>query len=528
MIRNFFFLLVLLTTCSGAGMAQEQAQKYWVFFTDKEGVVFDPHAYFDDKAIARRIKHDLPLDHVTDRPVRTDYIDQVSIQVDSVKMISRWFNGMVCWANAAQMESVSEFSFVKKVEALRQPLVNFAGYPSLPEDLTADDKSLLTGQIARFGDGFKEQNIDGRGVRVAIFDAGFPMVDQSPAFEHLRSSGRIGKTYDFVKNKEFVYSFNTHGTMVLSCVAGIIDGQPSGLATGAEFILARTETWTELIGEEENWLAAAEWADKEGADIINSSLGYTYHRYFKGQMDGHTALVSRAANMAAGKGILVVNAAGNDGGDDWHVVGAPADADSVLSVGGINPWTGYHTSFSSFGPTADGRKKPNISAYGHVIAEGKKGPSETQGTSFASPLMAGFAACVLQANPELKCMELFDRIQKAGDLYPYYDYAHGYGVPLASNILNVDHQEAPQFSLEETEGLISVAFADSITSQDVEVYDNWPTDIMFYHIEDANGHLTKYRVRIRPVESLPIVQRKEFPGAILRVYYRGAVIEQKL
>jgi subtilisin family serine protease len=220
---------------------------------------------------------------------------------------------------------------------------------------------------------------------------------------------------------------------------------PLGLAPGAEFLLARTEQLhRERFAEEEAWLAAAEWADRQGADIINSSLGYTKRRYFPEQMNGRTSLVSRAAAMAVRKGMLVVNAAGNDGLDpQWRTIGTPADSDSVLAVGGLDPDNYLHIGFSSYGPTADRRLKPNVTAYGTVLAAAPGGFVRTQGTSFASPLLAGFAACAWQQNRSLTAMQLFQQIQAAADLYPYYDYAHGYGVPRATYFTNNTSKKPP-------------------------------------------------------------------------------------
>jgi serine protease AprX len=311
---------------------------------------------------------------------------------------------------------------------------------------------------------------------------------------------------------------------VLSCVAGRIEGIQIGLAIDAEFLLARTETWTEFFSEEEQWLAAAEWADKNGAHIINSSLGYTYHRYFPEQMNGKKSLVSRAANMAARKGILVVNSAGNEGDGKWKIIGTPADADSVLSIGGISPWTGFHTGFSSFGPTSDKRMKPNVTAYGHVIGAGPGGLSQTQGTSFSGPLTAGFAACAKQARPNMTNMQLFKEIEKSADLYPYFDYAHGYGVPQASYFfrkntmeekperlveiedangkLNIKILDVVQFSLnEDSDTSLREASNEAIETEIVEdesktedtYYLKWP-DYVFYHIENSKGYLDKYWV----------------------------------
>jgi serine protease AprX len=299
---------------------------------------------------------------------------------------------------------------------------------------------LLIKQIQSMeGNVFEAAGINGSGVRIAIFDGGFPDVDTHPAFEHIRNEGRIKGTYDFVRKKDFVYSYNSHGTMVMSNIGGMYKGKPMGLATGAEFLLARTEKNTEPFSEEVNWAAALEWADKNGAHIVNSSLGYTYHRYFPYEMDGQTAFVSRMANTATSKGILVINAAGNDGDNSWTVIGAPADADSILTVGGINPDTDYKISFSSVGPTSDFRRKPNVVAYGKtVVASTKDKTTIAFGTSFASPLVAGFAACAKQLHPTLNGIELKEFIEQSGMLYPYFDYSHGHGIPVASKAMNKD------------------------------------------------------------------------------------------
>lgn len=487
--------------------------RYWIFFSDKDGVEFDPHAYFDAKAIERRQRHGLPLDHYTDRPVRDDYLDGVEQIVDSVRLVSRWFNAVVCDASVQQVDKLRSLPFVSSIEQTYSnvQLSGLALVDTTP--ITPSNERLLRAQTDRMnGQAFREHGIDGTGVRVAIFDAGFPGVDTHPAFEHIRARNGIKATYDFLKKKENPYHGNSHGTAVLSCVAGMYNDIPIGLATGAEFLLARTEGWRENFAEEEHWLAAAEWADKNGADIINSSLGYTIQRYFPEQMDGRTSFVTRAANMAAGKGILVVNAAGNEGDDvDWKFIGAPADADSVLAIGGINPWTGIHTSFSSIGPTKDGRLKPNICAYGHAFVAGPKGYRTTQGTSFSSPLTAGFAACALQVKPELQNMELFVALQQSGDLYPYYDYAHGYGVPQANWWTGDTTTSEAKYQFEKNSVQLKVVATpdaevleqirketESKEFQQNHCYTSWPTGYFFYQVldPDTKHPLVYYVVKI--------------------------------
>ncbi len=438
---KFIFSTILILF----GLTLFAQDKFWVFLSDKDGVEFDPMTYFDAKAIERRLKHDLPLVEESDKPLRTDYFNAVNILSDTVSGHSRWFNAMaVVVSSEAQLQAIQSLPFVVDV-------VPMVSQSYLAEELVGGlkngEKSVLKGQINWMqGEKFKAANITGKGVRICIIDAGFPGVDVAEEFAHIRKRKGIIATWDFHKNNSQVYKFNSHGSTVLSCIAGITsNGENVGMATGAEFLLARTERMLkEGLSEEEDWLMAVEWADKNGADIINSSLGYTTSLYFKENMDGKTALITRAGNMAAHKGILVVNASGNEGDGYWKYVGAPADADSVLTVGGINPWTGIHTSFSSYGPTADMRMKPNVAAYGHVIAYGfRTGLHETQGTSFASPLVAGFAACVLQKDSSLKVMDLFKKLESSSNLYPYYDYAHGFGVPQASNILE-EVEKAPK------------------------------------------------------------------------------------
>jgi len=338
MTRKLFLILLLFFI--GTIFVSAQNNKYWVFLRDKKNTTFDPYKYFDKKTIERRLQYGIPLADSTDFPLNDDYVKAISTLVDSVSHSSRWFNAMSVYASASEIEEVKKLPEVKSVEQM-QAIAIPAEYDN--SNYNSGDSSLLIPlpkQTARMGgELFREKNIDGKGIRIAIFDGGFPTVDTNPAFEQVRKDGRIIKTWDFVKNKDYVYSWMSHGTMVMSCICGIVNGHQIGLATGAEFLLARTEVKREPFFEEENWLAAVEWADKNGADIISSSLGYTYQRYFPSQMDGKTTLVTRAANLAAKKGMLVINAVGNDGDNKWKIIAAPADADSALSVGGIDPLT---------------------------------------------------------------------------------------------------------------------------------------------------------------------------------------------
>jgi serine protease AprX len=516
-VRLIFLLLFFGITYSGL-----HAQHYWVYFSDKNAVTFNPETYFAPEALERRIRSGMPINNLTDFPVRTDYLERVSSIADSTGYASRWFNAVAVVASPEQIEQIAALPFVIKVESSNadQPRV----YASANYDTTMTFCNMsVESQVLTLGlDQWRTAGIDGAGVRIAVFDGGFPTYRNNPVFRHLHEQNRILHTWDFTRNRENVDRGIAHGTMVLSCIGGMVGGKQLGLATGASYMLAITEIRTEPFREEQNWLAAAEWADKHGADIINSSLGYTYHRYFNSQMDGKTTFVTRAANMAASKGILVVNAAGNEGSDPWKIVGAPADADSVLSVGGVDPFLLTHTSFSSFGPTFDRRMKPNVVALGHVIAAGKKGLTSTQGTSFSSPLVAGFAACAWQTDRSFSNMELFRRIEQSGHLYPYFDYAHGFGIPEASFFLDSISGEKvdPTFVLEI---LFDNSFCFSTEDVGIDEESSITSDYMYLHIRDENGVLGYYAVYLIDdvTTRFSDLNMKLSPGQTACVHYRG-------
>jgi serine protease AprX len=516
MSKHCFLILAILMSFSLQLSAQN---RYWVVFANKASTRFDPYAYFDQKAIERRLRNNLSLNDSTDFPLNEGYIRKISSHATSIGHQSRWMNALAISATESQFQEIERLSFVKKILPIQMVLS-----PLSLGDTSLNDfeKTLLKAQTQRMaGQYFAEKGIDGKGIRIAIFDAGFPSVDVHPAFEHIRNEGRIKKTFDFTADKEFVYAKNPHGTMVLSCIAGIINGQKIGLATGAEFLLARTEVNTEPFSEEENWLAAVEWADKNGADIINSSLGYTKDRYFNFEMDGRTSFVVKAANLAARKGILVFNAIGNDGDNSWKYLNTPADADSILSIGGIDPKTNFHIGFSSFGPTTDLRLKPNLSAFGEAIVAAPGKIAKNYGTSFASPLVAGFAACAWQSFRSLKNMELFDHLQKSGELYPYYDYAHGFGVPQATYFTNglKKMQADTTFSISKEDDAYVILLNEKFITND-------STDLLYFHISNKFGVLRKYQViaaKSREVAKIAIDEAQT--GDRIRIFYKGFLQE---
>jgi subtilisin family serine protease len=356
-------------------------------------------------------------------------------------------------------------------------------------------------QTVRMGNEYFEQaNLTGKGIRIAVFDAGFRGVDKHPAFEHIRKN--IVATYDFTKNSENVYRKHWHGTAVLSNIAGKMGDIPLGLAPDAEFLLVIIENSLSIFGIgstlEENWIRAIEWAHQNGANIITASLGYNAI-YRPEDMDGQTSLVSKITKLAAEKGILLINSAGNSGNNkEWKVVTTPADADHVLTVGGIDPRTEVRSRFSSFGPSAAGRLKPNVTASSTTVAA--RHPSRNKGdffhivsgTSFSTPLVAGFAACVWQAHPHLKVSEIFKLIEQSGELYPHYDYAHGYGVPNAryfdKNLPKSNHSKTFDFITEND--TVRVEVCKNILPQ----LEKSNVFRLYYHLKKPDGMLSEYAV----------------------------------
>jgi subtilisin family serine protease len=439
-------------------------------------------------------------------------------------------NGMGAWLSDNQVKKIAGLPFVKAV----QPMIWTGKITQKNGIFSSDDSLTFYYQLKRFeADLLAAHHLSGKGIRIAIFDIGFKSANKHVAFKAVFDSGHVLKTYDFIKNRPDVYSGGEHGTMVMSCIAGKYENRPMGMAPDATFLLARTErNFVELLTEEDNWLAAAEWADKNGAQIISCSLGYTNNHYFVKDMNGHTSIISRAANLAARKGILVITAAGNDGDDNWKYICTPADADSVLTVGGIDPITNYHIDFSSYGPTADGRMKPDVTGPGEAwVAVPDGGFTVADGTSFSTPLVAGFAACLLQLYPALKPEQAIDYLHKAGSLYPYFDYAHGFGTPQASRILSSEkHNDtsinSPKIEIASMDSTLEVNITDERWMDTAGNYSD-STPYLYYKILDSAGHITSYsvvRVQQTDVLSIPI---SDLPpkGSIIIHYEKGKQTE---
>ena len=514
-MRKIFLIVAFLLIC-GTMMAQDKC--FWVFFTDKNDTQFDPYSYFDAKAIERYQKCGADLYDISNYPLNDSYVNAVNAYATEVFGESRWLNAVGVEATNDNAALISQLPFVARVQEIVSNGMT-AAHPSLQGGTMKlsdqETTDLLADQVKRFGGQyFVDKGINGKGLRICVMDGGFPKVNTHPAFKHLRDNNQIIKTYNFPNKKEDVYGWNTHGTMVLSCIAGITDkGQLLGLASGAEFLLARTEIEPEPFKEEVWWAQGAEWADKNGADIINSSLGYGKDRHWTKDMDGRS-YVAKAANKAVEKGILVCNSAGNEGDDKhWMTIITPADAENVLCVGGIEANLHYynHIDFSSYGPSADKRLKPNVVAFGHALAARPSGGFEyVDGTSFSSPLTAGFCACAWQTRRDLTALQMKAEIEKSADLYPYYDYAYGYGVPQAAYFTGNLKPAERSFNLVQEKDGVKIDFPKIIDEQYV-----------FISVEGDDGVLEGYYKVWPDSTGIKLLNRDFGKGKKLNVSYNG-------
>jgi serine protease AprX len=441
-----FFLCFILVSTSFVSNAQTDVHKtYLIKFTDKNNSPYslsNPQAFLSQKALDRRTNMNISLDE-TDIPVNPDYLDSLRNLGAIVRFTSKWLNtATISVDTELVVKQILDLPFVSNSERVfRSARVNEEhGFSSVLTNAFDTDPAygkaynqlkMLNGHMLH------EKGYNGKNVLIAVIDAGFSKVDSLSAFDHLFTENRIIACRDFVDGDSFVFDHHSHGMFVLSTIAGRIWGKLIGTAPEADFVLLRSENGdSEFIIEEDAWIAAAEFADSIGVDVINSSLGYsvfndTNMNHAWEDYDGNTIRVSRGADFAAAKGIIVVNSAGNEGNDPWLHITAPGDADSILTIGAVDENRNY-AEFSSIGPSYDGDVKPNVVAQGMnaVVATQADGiVGFINGTSLSSPIVAGMVACLVQAFPEKSNMEIIRAIEKSAHLYPTPNAYYGYGIP---------------------------------------------------------------------------------------------------
>ncbi|MFD2200635.1 S8 family serine peptidase [Shivajiella indica] len=519
-------LLLLLTGAQAFGQ-----NRYAVHYKYKPQDFFsleEPSFFLTPRSIERRERHGIALDSL-DLPVSQKYIDQLHPFVQEVLFHSNWLNASIVIADQGNMEEIKNWDFVEKVELVAFGYVpegrvsaRVNGKSGINKNSKSNNNTIETPfdyQNSLLGiQEMHEEGYRGKGITIAVFDAGFPGVDQIPGFSHLFENNQLIGTRDFVHvwNKN-VYSKNQHGTNVLSLLAS---NDPEVLLAGApeaDYILCITEeVSTEYRIEEYNWVKAAEFADSLGVDIINSSLGYwdfddSSMDYSLEDLDGETALISKGATVAGNKGILVVTSAGNYGNRGVSSITAPADAKGILSVGATDI-SMERASFSSQGPTADGRIKPEVSTYGEQVwlvrSTGNLG--RASGTSFSAPQIAALAAGLWQAKPYWTKDELIERIMESSSLAENPDNLIGFGIP---NFLKAYYGEILAIETEEKEDSWKV-FPNPIYGTDLFVRFGNNVESEFYLFDTQGKVLQQSNVRRTSVQEPFYVSIPEIPSGV--------------
>ena len=485
MVVNARKIVAILLCCVPLLFSQEKTQKCWIYFRDKDERVLHTLSKsqspadigsavgISPRALARRAKV-LPASQIIsseDLPVSQQYIDLLTGLGISIVNTSRWFNAVTALLTPEQQTVASTLPFVDRVEAVRTFKRRDLPRPQVP--LLERTTSPSVQSLHNYGPSFTQLDqikvvdvhnlrITGRGILVGMLDDGF----RWKVHESTRNMVVL-KEYDFVQ-KDSVTSNepekapsdvalqDEHGTITLSTIGGHFEGKLVGPAFGAHFILAKTEIYpTETNIEEDNWVAGIEWEEQNGVDVVSSSLGYSefdatdsngvaQHSYIYKDMNGHTATTSKAAVLAARRGVVVCSAMGNEGNSSWHYLTSPADADSILSVGAVNS-AGTVASFSSVGPTYDGRTKPDVVADGVAVhaadTDARSIPGvdnfygNFQGTSLSTPLVGGAAALILSAHPELTPIQVRNALRNTASNIASPNNSIGWGIINTYNAL---------------------------------------------------------------------------------------------
>ncbi len=405
--------------------------RVWVYFNDKS---FTQKIHISNEALERRKKHSIQSDNLW-YDYKVSELYKYHISALGIKIIneSRWLNAVSLICESSQLDQLASLPFVDKITPVIGYKKHFKNF--LKSDSRDYDYGNSQEQIEQINaHELHNMGFTGEGIRILVMDTGFDL--SHDAFMHINIAGE----WDFINNDNETADENSdeqnqnqdyHGTAVLSTIAGYDPGQFIGVAFDAEFLLAKTESVAdEYQGEEDNYIAGLEWGEANGADIVSTSLGYL-DWYDYEDMDGNTAITTNGIDIAVGLGMLCVTAAGNEGNDDWYYIIAPADADSVISVGAVNS-EGEIQDFSSHGPTYDGRIKPEVCARGRLtwcVSPGSLSEyTRLSGTSLACPLVAGASALICQAQSDWSPMQIREAIMMTASQSDSPDNEYGYGI----------------------------------------------------------------------------------------------------
>ncbi len=492
MNKKLFLLFFVISTY----YAFSQSEDAWVYLTDKADVqnsINNPISILTQRSIDRKNAHGVVIDE-RDVPVNESYISVLKSQSGiTVMSKSKWFNAVHVRGTEADINALSSLGFVASIDFADKSL-NSARFLDSKNKFEIENTQVdfvygtTQNQVEMINaDALHSLDYTGNGMLIAVLDAGFPEVNTMQTFERLRNNSNLLNGYDFVDRTTNVYAFsaNNHGTKVLSTMAGFIEDQFVGTAPDASYYLFRTEdVFSENPVEMSYWVEAAERADSLGVDVINSSLAYkdfdgTQYDYTASEMDGTTAFISKGANIASEKGILVVNSAGNSGPNDGSHGGiwAPADAPGVLTIGAVNS-SGTIASFSSRGSAFQTVQKPDVVAQGQAayVVNEFDAIVTNNGTSFSSPITAGGLTCLWQALPNATNVEIMNYVRQSASQYLTPDDDYGYGIPdlgLALGIgLSVKEEKLNTLKIfpNPVNDILYVKFPDEIEQSVITIY----------------------------------------------------------
>lgn len=527
------YILGLLIFASYTTFAQNQ---YFVLFKDKANSPYSisrPKEFLSDRSIKRRTNQKIAITE-RDLPPNPSYLTEIAKAGAKILYKSRWINGALIQTDATTLAKILNLTFVCGLEGkddIRNTRLNDQVQITNTKDKFGNegilDNGLSQTQLAMLGaDKMHTKGFRGEGMLIGVLDSGFLNANKLTFFNDLFNDKRVIGTWDFVNNESNVYNDHNHGTNVLSCMAAFENSRIVGTAFKASYFLLTTEDVTsETKREEANWLFGAEMADSVGVDVINTSLGYTefdnpIQNYKYTDMNGDRALATRAADWAAQAGILVVASAGNEGNGSWKYIGTPADADSIIAVGAVSSSQNI-VSFSSYGPSTDGRVKPELSAQGANTTIGNTNGTVglSSGTSFSSPLMAGFAASFWQAFPSLTNMQVREFLIRSASQYTNPDNRLGYGIPNFDKAYELAELEALINELKKS-GQEVIVFPNPINdgaSTKVWVLKNDAGTNFEYSISDFTGKILWNLSTKESKITLPVINDLPLSNVILKV-----------
>ncbi len=511
-MKRFYLFVTILS--SFVVFAQEDA---WVYFNAKpnaQAFFGNPLTELSQRSLDRRLAQGIQLDE-KDAPIEQLYIDQISSNSDIVVLAkSKWFNALHVQGSEDAIRALENLSFVARVDFANRVLNNPLRTATTPKKIKKVNKLLESSELFNYGNSgnqiqmlnghlLHQQNYTGSGKIIAVMDGGFPGVNTASSFSRLRNSNKILGGYDFVNRSSNFYSGISHGTLVLSTMGGFRDNQLVGTAPDASYYLFITEDGAnEWPLELSLWVEAAEEADRLGVDIINTSLGYTEfdnpnYNFTYADMNGNTTFISKGLDIAFSRGMVCVNSAGNSGNDPWQYISAPADAVNALTIGAVNS-AGNYASFSSIGPSFDGRVKPDVVAQGQqsVLSSANGNITTASGTSFSGPITAGMVACLWQALPNATNAEIVQLIKESASLYSNPNNELGYGIPdfnlaLNNGLLRLPVRDVEKFFIfpNPANNNISVALPLDAENAKISLYNSLGQLVLEQYVSQGNSRV---------------------------------------